>query len=349
MPRTARETARLPSLSSIRLALNVHLEIKLVPVVEGLLDAGADVHVTTCNPDTVDDAVAQHLRRVGASVVVAAGMDDAAWTDSLDDALAWRPTHVSEMGAALCLRAHRRDPLTIRAAQEITGSGIASLQRLSLRVPVVDLDSEPAKTELHNRHGVGASAWHTFTERTHLMLHGMRVLVVGYGPVGHGVALAARDRGALVTVAEVDPERALFASFDGFETLHLEDAAPRAEVVVTATGRRGVITRSTPLRDGAILLNVGHLTGEIDLGDDREPVLPGLDAVKLDSGAVVFLVGGGAMANLAAGWGDGLNNFDITNALIVAGIAYLLEAEALRPGIHPFDPAVAANVLAPIG
>lgn len=352
MPRVARAIDALPPLDGMRLAMNVHIDVKGVALVAGLLARGAQVHVTTCNPATVRDPVVSRLAELGADVVARRDMDDAAWRASVEAAVAWGPTHVSEMGAAITLAAHRLGATTIRSAQEITGSGIAALRRIELRFPVVDVDAVPVKTELHNRHLVGFMAWHTFTERTRLMLFERTVLVVGCGPVGHGVAVAARARGASVLVCERDPGRRLAASYDGFEVVDLEDGLRAADVVVTATGASGVIgpAQFSALRDGCFLLNVGHHGEEIDvpalLAHPHEDVLDHVTAVDL-GGTTVHLLARGEIVNLAAGWGDGLNTFDLTLAVIVAGIGALPAHEALPPGLHPLDPAVWRPVLEP--
>jgi adenosylhomocysteinase len=353
MPRVARAVAALPPLTGVRLALNVHLDVKGVPVVAGLLARGAAVNVTTCNPATVRDDVVARLRDLGATVDARRDMDATAWRSSIDDALAWEPTHVSEMGAAITLAAHRAGTPSLRAAQEITGSGIQALRAVDLRIPVVDVDAVPVKTELHNRHLVGFSAWHTFTERTHLTLHERTVLVVGCGPVGHGVAMAARARGACVLVCERDPARRLTASYDGFELVELEAGLARADIVATATGATGVIgpAHHSSLRDGCFLLNVGHHGAEIDvpalLAHPHDDVLPHVTAIDLGH-ATVHLLARGEIVNLAAGWGDGLNTFDLTLAVIVAGIGALPVLEVLPPGLHPLPSEVWRPVLAPV-
>ncbi len=352
--RTARALADLPDLDGERFALNVHLDVKIIPVFEGLRAKGADLHVTTCNPATVRDNVAQRARGLGAEVVAVYGMTEEDWLASIAGALAWEPTYLCEMGAAISLAAHREGATgPIRAGAEATGSGIMALEGIELRYPVLDIDRIPVKTDLHNRLLVGDLTWQTLIERTHLTLHERTVLVVGYGPVGQGVALAARARGGTVVVADLDPARQLTAAYDGFPVTEIADALPRADVVATATGARHVVSAEhiPLLRDGCILLNVGHRNDEIDTGalyaHPHEAALPYVDEIHLDR-ASVFVLAEGAMANLAAGWGDGLNTFDTTLAVIVAGIGALPSLAGRPPGIVPADESVWAAAVRPL-
>lgn len=154
------------------------------------------------------------------------------------------------------------------------------------------------------------------------------------------MALTARALGGAVSVAEQDPARALEARYDGFTAGPLEELVASADVVVTATGGRHVVSARhvTRLADGCFLLNVGHGGDEIDidaLGSRRE-VIPFVEEARV-GGRTVYLFAGGSMANLAAGQGDTLNSFDITMATMLAGLRYVLSAEARAhaPGLHP--------------
>ena len=206
--------------------------------------------------------------------------------------------------------------------------------------PVFNCDNVPLKEGLHNRYLVGQTAWQAFTERTQLGLHRKRVLVVGYGLVGQGVALSARSLGGTVTVAERDPARAVSARYEGFPTGRLEDTIPVADLIVTATGAHGVLGADLLARcaDGCILMNVGHTADEIDvaaLGPLRA-VIPFVEEARV-AGKTVFLFAGGSMANLTAGRGDTLNSFDITMATMLAGLRFIFTPEAREhaPGLYP--------------
>jgi adenosylhomocysteinase len=335
MVRVRRALADLPSLDGVRLACSIHLDFKMVPLLEGLLARGAQLHVTTCNPDTVRDEVAAHLRAAGADVEAWHAMPQDAWRLATENALDWEPTHLCEMGADLTAALHQREPHAspVRASLEATGSGIARLAGLKLRYPIFNWDDLPVKEGLHNRRMVGLTTWHAFFERTRLTLHEKRVVVLGFGSVGRGVADAARAYGGTVCVVERDPARALEAKYAGWDVRPLETAIPEADVIVTATGARAVVNAAhlPLLKDGVFLLNVGHRPDEIDVTALRThpcaDVLPFVEAIDL-GGRTVYLFAGGSMANLTAGHGDSLNAFDLTLALMIAGIGYIVGAGA---------------------
>jgi adenosylhomocysteinase len=341
MPRSARAFGDLPDLGDVRLACSLHIEIKMMPLFEALLARGAKMFVITCNPTTVRDEIVARLREMGAQVDAAFGMSEAAYARAIRNALAWQPTHLVEMGGDLTHAAHAEHTgATIRASLEGTGSGISRSSVLSLRYPVLNYDDLPIKEGLHNRHMVGLTTWQTFFDRTRLSLHGKRVLVIGYGSVGRGVADSARAFGGTVTIAERDPARAIEAAFAGWPVASVTDALPKSDVIVTATGAHAVIGANefALLPDGAFLLNVGHRADEIDLAAlaafPREAILPYLDAVRIGQ-RTIYLFAGGSMANLTAGKGDSLNSFDVTLATLSAGIGYLVsEGHRPLPGVH---------------
>ena len=342
MPRVARAVKRLPDLSGVRIAFSMHLDPKMIPLVEGVMRQGAEVFLTTCNRDTVRDEVVAHLSGQGAEAHAARGMSEREYTAAAHAALEWAPTHLCEMGGELSAAwsdgPHRPE---VRGSLEATGSGISRIGALDLPYPVFNWDDLPVKEGLHNRHMVGLTAWHTFFARTGLTLHEKTVLVVGYGEVGAGVADSARAYGAHVLVAELDPGRRLRAAYAGWEVVDLAEAMPRADVVATATGARGVISgeRAEELPDGAFLLNVGHRPEEIDVAylraREHREVIPFVEEVMLDSGRRIYLLAGGSMFNLVAGAGDSLNAFDVTLAVLVEAIGFLLhEGGGFPAGLH---------------
>ena len=360
MPLTMEEIRLLPDLKGVRLACSIHIEPKVASSLEGLLGRGAELFLTTCNPATVRDEVVQRFEGRGVAAHAWKGMSAPDFAEAERRALEWGPTHLWETGANLTVagsspgvassssrgvRANAAAPSTVRASMESTGSGISRLRGLAADgrfppYPVFNCDDVPIKEGLHNRYLVGQTAWQAFMDRTQLSLHRKRVLVVGYGLVGRGVALMARSLGGAVSVAEQDPVRALEARYDGFLVGTLDDLAGTADVVVTATGARHVVgaRHFARLPDGCFLMNVGHLGDEIDiapLGERRE-VLPFVEEARV-AGKTLYLFAGGAMANLTAGQGDTLNSFDITMAAMLAGLRYLFSEEAslCPPGLHP--------------
>jgi adenosylhomocysteinase len=329
----------------VRLACSVHLDLKMILLVDGLLAKGAELFITTCNPATVRDQVAAVMRKSGARVEAWHEMPAEAYRAATVAALQWRPTHLCEMGADLSHELLGNEALSalrpgVRASVEATGSGINRLEKLNLPYPVFNWDDLPIKEGLHNRHMVGLTTWQTFFERTHLTLHEKQVLVIGFGSVGQGIARVARAYGGTVTIIEKDPVRAIEASYDGWPVRGLAEVVGQADVIVTATGARGVIGADhlTQLKDSVFLLNCGHSDIEIDGAALRaypsEQALPYVEAFVVGEKRI-YLLAGGSMFNLTAGQGDSLNAFDVTLAVLVSGIGHIVGRGAKAdPGVH---------------
>lgn len=344
MPLTAAAVEALPDLGGVRLACSMHLEVKMVPALEGFLRRGARLFLATCNPHTVCDRTMGHVLAAGAEGHAFRGMSDAELARSWRMARDFAPTHLCEMGADLTsfFLTPEGEPgrAAVKAGLEATGSGQNRLAGLQVPYPIFNWDDVPIKEGIHNRRMVGLVACQVFFERTRLTFHNKRVLVVGYGPVGRSVCDAARAYGGRILVTEVDPARALEARFGGEEVVALEEGLAAADVVITATGARGVVgARHLPLlKDGAFLLNVGHASEEYDvpalLAHPHEEVRPHVTCIRLDARRV-YLFASGAMANLTAGQGDSLNAFDVALAVMVAGVGFLVrEGAAYPPGVH---------------
>ena len=330
MPRTLRQVAALPDLSGVRLACCMHLDMKMIPLVQGILDKGAQVFLTTCNPTTVQDDVVAWLVERGAEACAWRNMSDADWQQSWEKAIAWQPTHLCEMGADITTLLHQRGEFgNIVAGLEATGSGVNRLGDIQPGYPIFNWDDLPVKEGLHNRHMVGLTAWHTFFQTTHLTLHEKKVLVIGYGLVGQGVAAAAKAFGGQVMVAEIDPARRLQAAYDGWHVVDLQEAIASADVVATATGGKNVVNRQAldRAKAGVFILNVGHVAEEID-GEylrqyPQEEVMPYINAYRM-ADKTVYLMANGSMLNLTAGFGDSLNAFDVTLAVMASGIGHIV-------------------------
>ena len=196
-PATAAAAAALPRLEGERLLVVCHLDAKMVPYLAALVRAGAEVWACAANPATTRDAVAAHLAGLGVRVGARAGDPPERHAGLLRQALAAGPTLLSEMGADATVAGAGRTP-SVRGGLEATGTGVDRLAGVDLAYPVFNWDEVPVKQGLHNRHLVGLTAMVTFLNVTGVSLYGRRVLVVGYGPVGRGLADAARAFGAVV-------------------------------------------------------------------------------------------------------------------------------------------------------
>lgn len=253
------------------IALNMHLTTLTGALVRELSLGGGTFIVSAANRATTDPNTVAMLRSAGIEVYT--GGDDA---DRHQQALSHNPDFLIDVGFELIAAALDRRPDlhgTLRAAIEITRSGVVRLrERSDLPFPVVNLNDGRLKTAVENRHGVGEAIWQAVQRLTGVHLSGRRVAVVGYGPVGTGIAAYARAAGMNVEVVERDPVKRLLAHYDGFPTPSLEDAVQRVGILVTATGRSGAVTMEQlgRARDGLVLLNAGHGGDELDIKGLRQ-------------------------------------------------------------------------------
>jgi adenosylhomocysteinase len=308
-----------------------------------LIEAGARLRIAAVNPDSTDDTAAAFLAEHGAEVWAWSRMGDEAVAEGLEWLLSEPADAVSDMGGEL-IAGYAQRGIAPAGALEATTSGLHRLTDLEIPFPVYDWNSIPLKDRLHNRHHVGLTAWPAFSAITGLALHGRSVLVIGFGPVGRGVALHARALGAVVSVAELDPVRALEAQHHGCREVSLDEGLATSSVVVTATGFEGVLgpEQLRRLRPDAIVVNVGHSNREIDVAwleqQPHEPVRQSIDRYTID-GRDVFLLNRGSLVNLAPGSGVGVDEyFDPFAAIILQGLAWILTggAEGARSGLQPY-------------
>jgi adenosylhomocysteinase len=255
------------------------------------------------------------------------------------------------MGGEL-IEAANRAATSLAGALEATTTGLHRIRPLHLAFPVFDWNGIALKDALHNRFHVGEGTWPAFASITGLSLFGRRILVVGFGPVGRGVAERARDSGAIVTVAERDPVRQLEALHFGCRVASLTTALAEAEVIVTATGRNGVLGQAelTLCRDGAVVFNVGHSNREIDVDwldkHDRRTVKEHIDRYSI-GGRTLFLLNRGSLINIAfTGGFASSDSFDPFSAVMIRGLLWLLSggAAGIPAGPHAYPPELEREV-----
>ena len=223
-----------------------------------------------------------------------------------------RPALLLDNGGDLFARFAERPWDGLLGGTEETTSGRMRLVPLRERIgrPVLVINDSPIKQFAENRHGVGQSVFESFLRITNRVTNGRRVTVFGYGACGRGVAACFRNAFAVVSVVDADPVTTLEAHLDGFLTPPRDEALASADVVVTVTGARDVVTAADLplLRDGAILLNAGHFPWEIDVagieasGELAAEPATSEDAIttwRLRDGRSLHLLTGGHMVNLA--------------------------------------------------
>jgi len=301
-------------LKGVKLGVCLHVTKETSVLIDALLQAGAEVSLAGANPLSTQDDVAAYLaQRCEVWAWRGESTRDYAWC--IGRVLASRPAQLIDDGADLHVAAHRARTMGVDGGSEETTTGVVRLEALQaegkLRYPVVAVNNAQTKFLFDNRYGTGQSTIDGILRATALLIAGKRVVVVGYGWVGKGVAMRARGMGARVTVVEVDPIRAIEAHLDGFEVDSIEGAAPEGDLFVTATGQKNVVPYDAieRMRDGAILANTGHFDVEIDVktlmakARRVKEVRPNVDEAALPNGRKVYLVGKGRIANLVAAEG----------------------------------------------
>jgi adenosylhomocysteinase len=321
------------------------IEAKTAYLTVVLAEAGADVAVASPGPFFVQDDVAAALAERGvmvyASSEAAPEEADREMERVLDRALDGKEAVLIDDRAGLVRLAHttRRNLLPgLRGASEETTSGVAKFRAMEregiLEFPVIAANDARCKYLFDNRYGTGQSTLTAIMQNTNLMVGGKRVVVLGYGWCGKGIARYAAGLGARVSVCEVDPVRGLEAYADGFDVLPALEAAEIGEVFITATGSRDVLTAShfERMRDGAILANAGGVDVEIDVdgltaaSTGAREVRRNVEEFALGDGRRLHLVGRGMVVNLTAGDGHPVEIMDLTFA-IQALCAYHLARE----------------------
>ncbi|HEY4199361.1 MAG TPA: adenosylhomocysteinase [Devosiaceae bacterium] len=196
----------------------------------------------------------------------------------------------------------------IRGVSEETTTGVMRLYQLHARgelpFPAINVNDSVTKSKFDNKYGTRESLVDAIRRGTDVMLAGKIAIVCGYGDVGKGSAQSLAGAGARVLVTEVDPICALQAAMDGFEVVTLDEAAPRADIVVTATGNKDIVTVDDvrKMKDMAIVCNIGHFDNEIQVQALRNfkwtNVKPQVDMIELPSGKRIVLLSEGRLVNL---------------------------------------------------
>jgi adenosylhomocysteinase len=325
-----------------RIGVDLHIDVKTAILLEVLKAGGAEI-VATGNFGSTQDEIAAALRHQGMTIF-----------GKRDDTLDVHRTHLARIidhtpdiildnGADLIATAIERGvERTIRGATEETTSGHMRLNEDyagKVPFPVIVINDTPLKQIGENLHAVGESFVESFMRITNLMVNGRRFVVVGYGWCGRGCAKYLTAFGGRVSVVETDEIKALEAALDGFRVGTLERLRTWGDVFVTATGRPNVISADdiSRMRNGAILVSVGHFPWEIDLSGLRarasstRVITDSIERFDLAEGRHVIVLSDGRLVNLA-----GINPKG--NSIESMDIGFMLQALSLeRVSAGPVD------------
>jgi adenosylhomocysteinase len=317
-----------------RLACWMHITSNATPMLLALAESGAEIAIGACNVDSTNDAVAAYLSERGITVYGWRAMTRADYDQNMQLVRAFDADYLCDMGGELSVAYRDREP-------PVRG-GV--LRDHEIPFPIFDWNSIPLKDGLENRFHVGNEIWPVFSEVTWMSLFRRSVLVVGYGPVGKGIAERARDLGAIVYVMDLDAVRLIAAQHHGCIPVSLEEGLVRCQIVVTATGVEGVLGEEhlQQARPGTIFFNAGHSNREIDIDwlyrQSYQRMKAHVERFDLNT-THIFLLAKGSLLNLTAETGAaGADLFDLYTAVMLRGISWLFDggAEGAPPGVQPY-------------
>ena len=364
-----KEFSKTKPLSGLKITLSVHMEAKTAYLCRVLAAAGAEMHVTGCNPLSTQDDVAAAVAAGGIDVYARRGVTDEEYERHLIAALSPGPNIIIDDGGDLVGLLHTKLqhllPGVIGGCEETT-TGIHRLRSMeragTLKFPMVMVNEARCKYLFDNRYGTGQSVWDGINYTTNLLVAGKDIVVSGYGWCGRGVASRAKGLGARVIVTEVDPVRAIEAVMDGHTVMKMDDAARLGDVFVTTTGCSDIIRREhfEVMKDGAILSNAGHFNVEIDVATLSEIALERFHARKdiegfhMEDGRTLFVLAEGRLVNIAAGNGHPVEIMDMSFSIQALSAAYIAaNGDTLSAGVVPvpieIDDDVAARKLRAMG
>lgn len=234
----------------------------------------------------------------------------------------------------------------IRGVSEETTTGVHRLYQLAakneLLFPAINVNDSVTKSKFDNLYGCRESLADGIKRATDVMLAGKTIVVAGYGDVGKGCAASMKGYGAIVLVTEIDPICALQAAMEGYEVVTMEEAAPRGNIFVTATGNYHVITGKhiEMMKDESIICNIGHFDNEIEMSYlDKNPnavktnIKPQVDKWTLESGRSVIVLAEGRLVNL--GCATGHPSFVMSNSFSNQTLAQIkLATEKLETKVY---------------
>lgn len=310
-------------LKGARIAGCLHMTIQTAVLIETLVELGAEVRWSSCNIFSTQDHAAAAIAAAGIGVFAWKGQTQAEADWCIEQTLffgsADRPLNmILDDGGDLTnmvLDNYTELVQHIKGISEETTTGVHRLyDRMkagTLPMPAINVNDSVTKSKFDNKYGCQESLVDAIRRATDVMMAGKVAVVGGYGDVGKGSALSLRGAGARVIVTEIDPICALQAAMDGFEVKKMEDAVKEADIIVTASGCRDLITEKhfRSMKDKAIVCNIGHFDIEIDMawlntnyGATKDTIKPQVDLYNIDGNDVIVLAEG-RLVNLGCATG----------------------------------------------
>lgn len=310
-------------LKGARIAGCLHMTIQTAVLIETLIELGAEVSWSSCNIFSTQDHAAAAIAKTDVPVFAWKGETEEEYNWCIEQTLfafeGGKPLNMilDDGGDLTALIFDKYPELVkgIRGVSEETTTGVHRLYELEkkgqLPIPAFNVNDSVTKSKFDNKYGCRESCVDAIRRATDLMLAGKVAVVAGFGDVGKGSAASLQGAGCRVIVTEIDPICALQAAMEGFEVKKMVDAAKEADIIVTATGNKNVVSEEhfPLLKDKAVVCNIGHFDNEINMawlnknyGDTKVEIKPQVDKYTID-GSDVIVLAEGRLVNLGCATG----------------------------------------------
>ena len=310
-------------LRGARIAGCLHMTIQTAVLIETLVELGAEVTWSSCNIFSTQDHAAAAIAAAGVPVFAWKGMNEEEFDWCIEQPLTAfdgdQPLNmILADGGDLTNMVLERYPqyvADIRGISEETTTGVHRLYERqkngTLPLPAININDSVTKSKFDNKYGCKESCVDAIRRATDIMMAGKVAVVAGYGDVGKGSAASLQGAGCRVIVTEIDPICALQAAMDGFAVKKMANAIPEANIVVTATGNKDILTEEhfRMMKDKTIVCNIGHFDNEIDIawlndnyGDTKLEIKPQVDKYTIE-GKDIIILAEGRLVNLGCATG----------------------------------------------
>jgi len=359
-------------LKGARIAGSLHMTIQTAVLIETLQALGAEVRWASCNIFSTQDHAAAAVAKKGTPVFAWKGETEKEYWWCTEQTLKFKggkgPNLIVDDGGDLTHWVHEKHPELlpdIRGVSEETTTGVHHLYQMmeqgKLKIPAINVNDSVTKSKFDNKYGCRESLADGIKRATDVMLAGKVAVIAGYGDVGKGSAESLQGFGCRVLITEIDPICALQAMMEGHEVVTMEEAVKQADIFVTATGNKDIITidHMKQMKDSAIVCNIGHFDTEIQVkalknfpGIKRKTIKPQVDLFTFPDGHSIILLSEGRLVNL--GNATGHPSFVMSNSFTNQVLAQLeLWQNDYEIGVHRLpkhlDEEVAALHVAQLG
>ncbi len=298
----------------------LHMTVQTAVLIETLISLGASVRWSSCNIFSTQDHAAAAIASEDIPVFAWKGEteEEYEWCikQTIEGPEDWEPNMILDDGGDLTKIIHDQYPKlleNIKGLSEETTTGVLRLYEMenseTLKIPAINVNDSVTKSKFDNLYGCRESLVDGLKRATDVMIAGKTAVVCGYGDVGKGSAESLRSQGARVIVTEIDPICALQASMEGYEVSTVEKFSKNADIFITATGNKDVITidHMREMKDRAIVANIGHFDSEIQVSELKNlrwsNIKPQVDEIEFPDGKKIILLAEGRLVNLGCATG----------------------------------------------